>query len=138
MVRRADPEWTGAMAASMTQPIIALVADLIFESKIAATAKQIGASVLIERRPEAVLQLLSGARGLIVDMSVSAGRALQLVRDSKAARPELRVLAFLAHVEVELAKQTREAGADEVLPRSEFTARLAEILETLGASTRDS
>ncbi len=126
------------MVAPLTQPIIALVSDLIFESKIAATAKQAGVAVLIERRPEAVLDSLSEARGLIVDMSVSTGSALQLVRDAKAARPQLPVLAFLAHVEVELAKQTREAGADEVLPRSEFTARLAEILETLGASARES
>ena len=126
------------MVAPLTQPIIALVSDLIFESKIAATAKQVGASVLIERRPEAVLASLSAARGLIVDMSVSTGSALQLVRDAKAARSQLPVIAFLAHVEVELAKQTREAGADEVLPRSEFTARLAEILETLGASARES
>ena len=126
------------MVAPLTQPIIALVSDLIFESKIAATAKQVGVPVLIERRPEAVLDSLSEARGLIVDMSVSTGSALQLVRDAKAARPQRPVIAFLAHVEVELAKQTRAAGADEVLPRSEFTARLPEILETLGASARES
>jgi hypothetical protein len=39
-------------------------------------------------------------------------------------------VAFLSHVQTELAAQARAAGATEVLPRSVFTQNLARILET--------
>ena len=39
-----------------------------------------------------------------------------------------RVVAFASHVKVELIRAAREAGADEVLPRSAFTTQLADIL----------
>jgi hypothetical protein len=37
-------------------------------------------------------------------------------------------VAFLSHVQTDLAAQARAAGCGEVLPRSQFTANLAEIL----------
>jgi hypothetical protein len=41
----------------------------------------------------------------------------------------LRVLAFLSHVQTDLAAQARAAGCTEVIPRSVFTQNLAAILE---------
>jgi hypothetical protein len=40
------------------------------------------------------------------------------------------VMAFLSHVQVELAAMARAAGCTDVLPRSEFTKNLAALLET--------
>ena len=38
------------------------------------------------------------------------------------------ILAFFSHVQVELRRAAQEAGCERVLPRSEFTATLPELL----------
>ena len=115
--------------------VVALVADMVFESKITATARHVSLAVRTVRTAHDALAALSEASGLIVDMNIPTGDPLQLVRDAKEQRPDLRVIAFLSHVQVELARETREAGADEVMPKSEFTEHLPAILERLGVPT---
>jgi len=39
-----------------------------------------------------------------------------------------RVIAFLSHVQTDLAERARAAGCADVMPRSKFTQNLAEIL----------
>jgi hypothetical protein len=39
-----------------------------------------------------------------------------------------RVIAFLSHVQTELAERARAAGCQDVMPRSKFTQNLAAIL----------
>lgn len=39
-----------------------------------------------------------------------------------------RIIAFLSHVQTDLAERARAAGCAEVMPRSKFTQNLAEIL----------
>jgi CheY-like chemotaxis protein len=75
---------------------------------------------------------------VIVDLT-SAGDPLALVRALKTT-PETRpvpLVGFYPHVEGALREAALAAGADRVLPRSAFTARLAELLET-GLSPRGS
>jgi len=115
-------------------PILALVSDLLFESKILATAQQLGIPVRVLRNPEGMPALLTQASGLIVDLNLPTGDALQVVRDAKAARPGLPIVAFLSHVQTELRREAQSAGADEVLPRSKFAAELPRILQGLHAS----
>ena len=65
---------------------------------------------------------------LIVDLNITGADALEAIRLAKARPVPVRVVAFLSHVQVELAATAREAGADEVMARSGFSARLPEIL----------
>ena len=53
---------------------------------------------------------------------------LAAVRTAREAAAPPRIVAYLSHVQTELAAAAREAGAEEVMPRSEFTANLPEIL----------
>jgi CheY-like chemotaxis protein len=46
----------------------------------------------------------------------------------RKAAPEIPVVAFLSHVQTELAEKARAAGCREVVPRSIFTRDLATIL----------
>jgi DNA-binding NarL/FixJ family response regulator len=46
----------------------------------------------------------------------------------RAAAPDIRIVAFLSHVQRELAEQAKNAGCDEVMPRSSFTQNLVGIL----------
>ncbi|RMF71475.1 MAG: DNA-binding response regulator [Planctomycetota bacterium] len=108
--------------------IVALVADLIFDSRITGAARRVGVEVQAVRSPDALLGASSNARLVIVDLSAAGDHPPELIRKLKAAAPQARVVAFLAHVEVELRKAALAAGADEVLPRSAFVERLEALL----------
>jgi len=55
--------------------------------------------------------------------------AIAAIQQLRKSHPELRVVAFLSHVQRELAAQAQAAGCSEVLPRSAFTQNLAAILQ---------
>ncbi len=108
--------------------IVAIVSDLIFQSRIEAVARQSGAEIAIYRHVDRVLEALPGAGLLMVDMNIESADPLALVETARTQHPELRIIAFLAHVQKELAERAALAGADEVLARSTFVERLPEIV----------
>jgi hypothetical protein len=56
---------------------------------------------------------------------------LDEVRAAKAAGG-VRIVGFLGHLEVGLARAASDAGADEVLSRGELARRLDEVLRAAG------
>ena len=107
----------------MSQPILVLVRDLMFASKISATAHAAGVAVKMIRDPEK-LGAESGDR-LIVDLN-QAG-ALEAAAQWKAGGGG-HVIGFVSHVDRETIDRARSLGIDEVLPRSQFVQRLAGLL----------
>jgi CheY-like chemotaxis protein len=132
---------------------IALIDDLFFQAKVRETAKHMG--VTIETATTGG-QLLKAAEAspqalILVDLNARQG-ALDAVEqlcaqnkqahlpvgpasppDGHAANQQQRgnprrVIAFLSHVQTDLAERARAAGCEQVIPRSEFTRNLAEIL----------
>jgi CheY-like chemotaxis protein len=116
-------------------PIVAVVSDLIFDAKVAGMARATGINVQVVRTTAAALERLDSADGLIVDLHLDppAGDPLALIRAARASRPELRIVAFVSHVQFEHAEAGRRAGADEVLPRSRFSKQLADVLRRLAS-----
>jgi hypothetical protein len=43
-------------------------------------------------------------------------------------------MAFFSHVQVELQRAAQEAGCDQILPRSQFTATLPQLLRQAASS----
>lgn len=113
--------------------IIALVADLLFESKIVATARAVGASVETTRHPMETAQHVSDARGVLVDLSVAPAETIALIRSVRSMRPELPLIGFAPHVDEDAARAAADAGATAVLTRSQFARRLPELLVSLEA-----
>jgi hypothetical protein len=107
----------------MAEPILVLVRDLMFASKISGTAQAQGVSLKIIRDPDK----LAGEKGdrLIVDLN-QAG-ALEAATQWKAASAG-PVIGFVSHVDHDTISRANEAGIDQVLPRSQFVARLADLL----------
>jgi CheY-like chemotaxis protein len=66
-------------------------------------------------------------RLVLVDLNARQG-ALEAVERLRAAGNAQPIVGFLSHVQPELAEKALAAGCQEVLPRSKFTADLAEIL----------
>ena len=64
---------------------------------------------------------------MIVDLN-ARGAPLQAIERVRAGAPDLPLIAFLSHVQTDLAQRARTAGCTQVLPRSQFTHDLATIL----------
>ena len=110
--------------------------DVFFASKITGTAAALGFAVDVERAPDAVASRASAEsyRCIIVDLATPGLNVASLVAGLPPEnRP--RVLAFGSHVHTALLNAAREAGCDEVMPRSRLSSALPEILRAeLGAS----
>jgi DNA-binding NarL/FixJ family response regulator len=118
--------------------ILVAVDDLLFSSKIRATAKQAGVELTFARTPD---EILSQARALkpalaIFDLNSGKTDPISTIAALKSD-PDLsaiRAIGFASHVHTALISAAREAGADHVLPRSAFAGNLADILLSAGAS----
>ena len=117
-------------------PVVALVDDLMFVSRIREAAKAHGLDVRSVRRVGDLIEACrGGARLVFVDLDsarLPVAEALAAL-GAEAARPP--VVGFFSHVHVERARQAREAGIDQALPRSAFVDRLPSLLaEAAGGS----
>jgi CheY-like chemotaxis protein len=112
--------------------ILAIVDDLMFTSKIKATASQLGVALSFAKSSEGALAKMRSQRPalVIIDLNSTRSAPLGTVAAMKAD-PELAAIpsiGFVSHVQTELIDAARQAGVDEVLARSAFTMRLPEIL----------
>jgi DNA-binding NarL/FixJ family response regulator len=112
--------------------ILAAVDDFLFRSKIRATAKHVNADVRFAQTPD---EILSQARELkpalvIIDLNSTKADPVATIAALKAdpVLGRIRAIGFASHVHVDLINAARNAGADDVLPRSAFAGNLAEIL----------
>lgn len=113
------------------KPIVALVSDLIFASKITGVAAHLEISVQVLRRQDDLIAAAGIAAAALLDLSIEDLDAPDLIRRLKASAPQLPVVAFLPHVAVQLASAARQAGADYVLARSAFVKKLPDLLRDL-------
>ena len=112
--------------------ILAVLDDLMFSSKIKTTASQLGLTVTFARSAEGALAEMSKTPPslVILDLNNTRTNPLGIVATMKQD-PALRsvpTVGYASHVQVDVIKAAREAGVGEVLPRSAFTQRLADIL----------
>lgn len=108
-------------------PILVAVRDLVFRSKIHAAAERLGVPVRFAPRGAP----LSGAARELGEGTVIADLGEPGILDEVRAlkgTPGVRVLGFLGHLEVDLARAATDAGVDEVLSRGQFVQRLDAIL----------
>lgn len=112
--------------------ILIAVEDLLFSSKIRAVVRQLGVELAFARTPEDILQKVGAdAPSLVVfDLNSAKTHPLETIAAIKSdpALAASRVIGFASHVHVDIIHAARQAGADDVLPRSAFASRLPEIL----------
>ncbi len=109
--------------------IVALVDDLFFQAKIAETAKHLGIEFSACSTADALVAEVSkgAARLVVVDLN-ARGNPLAAIERLQEMPSPVPMVAFLSHVQQELAERARAAGCPEVMPRSKFTRDLATIL----------
>jgi DNA-binding NarL/FixJ family response regulator len=96
--------------------------------KVAETAKHLGIEFKVATNTDALLSLLEPRPQLVIVDLNARNQPIDAIVKLRATSKDIRVVAFLSHVQRELAEQARIAGCDEVMPRSSFTQNLAEIL----------
>jgi DNA-binding NarL/FixJ family response regulator len=119
---------------------IALIDDIFFLAKVHETAKHTGVTLETASTGEQLLKAAaaSPAALILVDLNARQGAmdaVERLCAENNAANGAAnasgnprRVIAFLSHVQTDLAERARAAGCADVMPRSKFTQNLAEIL----------
>ncbi len=112
--------------------VVAVVDDLFFGAKLQETARRLEIPLVLLRASQDVPATVRERRPalLIVDLQSESRAPFDVIRGIKAD-PELRaipVLGYFSHVRDDLKTAAADAGCDEVLPRSAFSARLPDIL----------
>ena len=110
--------------------VLALVDDLFFQAKLSQTAQQLGVKLKMVTTGDALTSSAGSdlPRLVLVDLNARQG-AIEAIERLNASGDSGLVIAFLSHVQTELAERARAAGCRRVLPRSKFTAELADILQ---------
>ena len=112
--------------------IVCIVDDLLFSVKISTAARALAAPVFFERSPDMVLPRIREKHPALVifDLNSAKLRPLEAIAQMKAdpALSAIKTLGYVSHVQTDVISAARDAGIDEVLARSAFTARLGDIL----------
>jgi hypothetical protein len=106
--------------------ILGCIHDLMFSTRLRDTARQLGHECEVVRRASDVAGHLAGADLVVIDLMVAGGGALEAVEVARDAG--VVTVAYGEHVRADVLQAARDAGADEVLTRSEFTRRLPGLL----------
>ena len=79
--------------------------------------------------PEALLAEIKkqAPKLVIVDLNAQ-NKPLEAIESVRFIAPDVPLIAFLSHVQADLAQRASAAGSSRVMPRSQFTRELATIL----------
>jgi CheY-like chemotaxis protein len=113
--------------------VLALLDDLLFTSKIRTAANQLGIPIAFARSSHGALDDMRRNRPSLVILDLNNPRVDPLgTVGAMKADPSLAgipTVGFASHVQTDVIEAARRAGVGEVLARSAFTQKLAEILE---------
>jgi hypothetical protein len=116
----------------MSKTLLACVEDLFFRSKIEATTRHLNVPVRFVAAADLVKETADGGTGavLLELSSPDALSAVKALRRSKATEA-LPVIGFLSHVDRKLADEAEAAGVTQVMPRSQFSETLPDLVMDL-------
>ena len=118
----------------MQQPtVVAVIDDLFFQAKVGTALQQLGVAAQVVPDGGALhdsLQSGSAPALVIVDLTLRGADATALIRDLRALPHgnSVPVLAFGSHVAVDVRKRALEAGASQVVAKSEFSRHLPQLV----------
>ena len=108
--------------------ILAIMDDLLFQGKLQAAAAQLGVPLTIAANAGDVPRNGQPWSRVLIDLNLSGGDALAMVRELRTAHPTVPIVGYGSHVQQDLWRQALEAGCTRVLARSAFAQQLPELL----------
>lgn len=110
--------------------IVVLCSDMLFLSKITGTAKELGFTFCTALScKKAVASIQKGARQLLLIDLNQPNLDWDLLESIHQQNNSLTSIAFGPHVDTERLSKARTAGCTYVMPRSQFSAQLPQLLE---------
>ncbi len=106
--------------------VAGLIDDLFFASKLREVTQALGAESVICRSADTIP---ADADRIVVDLSATTLDPVAEIARIKASH-SAPVTAFFSHVQIDMKDRAERAGADEVVPRSVFAKRLAEVIKS--------
>lgn len=104
--------------------VVALTADMIFAARIRGTAPHV---VLARDVKDLLARVRENKPDLVVlDMDRRGLNVREVVQQLKSL--DVEVLCYVSHVREDLIAEAKEAGADRVLARGGFAAKMGELL----------
>ena len=117
--------------------LLVVMSDLLFSSKIDEVARRLGLELRVAKSPEQLeRQLGAGEPALaIIDLEEGALDPFAAIASVRAAAPNVPILGFAGHGNVDAIRRAREGGAT-VLARSGFTIQLHALLSEIAERER--
>ncbi len=112
--------------------VLALVRDLFFRSKLDAVAESAGADLFYASDLEAAARQCADKHPslILVDLSDASFPASATAEKLRALVPDSRMIGFASHIDLKPLRAARDAGFESALSRSEFTAKLPDLLKS--------
>ncbi len=117
----------------MSRVLVACLDDLFFRSKIETTARHLNVPVRFTQARDLQEACRDGkCAAILIDLSAN-GEPLEAVRKLRGdtATRDLPIVGFLSHVDRDLASRSEAAGVTRVLPRSQFSETLPDLMMDL-------
>jgi hypothetical protein len=109
--------------------VVAFLDDLFFQAKIRETAKQLGIDIRFCSALDAFTAEIAANKPKLVVADLNArANAFGALAVARAEAARVPTVAFLSHLQTDLAERARAIEGVEVMPRSKFTRDLATIL----------
>ncbi|HNO79705.1 MAG TPA: hypothetical protein PKN33_16785 [Phycisphaerae bacterium] len=112
--------------------VVAVVSDMIFQSKIASTASAVGLSVVFVNSLESFREATGDAspKGVLVDLEQNEQVVAGILELSQTLTPKPTVIGYCPHVRKDVMDLAEQLGFDHVFPRSAFATNLEKILRS--------
>ena len=124
----------------MSNPVLVGVNDLFFSAKITGPANLLGVPMKCFPSCDRVLAAAREAAPplVILDLESVGGDPVSLIRAVKSDEglKGARVVAFGRHTNAETLQAANDAGADQVMPRSDFVQVLPDLLRACADGAR--
>lgn len=119
-----------------TPQIIILCSDMLFLSKITGTARQLGYSFCTALScDKAAESFLNEARQLLLIDLNQQNLDWELLASIHQGDTSLTSIAFGPHIDTECLEKARAAGCTQVMPRSQFSAQLPQLIDAAFTET---
>jgi hypothetical protein len=117
----------------MSKTLVACLDDLFFRSKIEATARHLNVPLRFTDVRDLAKTCREGkTAAVLLDLSAN-GNPLDVVTELRKdpVTQGLPIIGFLSHVDRDLAQRAESSGVTRVMPRSEFSESLPDLMMDL-------
>jgi len=108
--------------------VLVFVDDLFFRAKIVETARQTDVELACFATAEDLVDEARAKPPALIVIDLNASNDPLSALEQLAPGNSTPVVAFLSHVQTDLAERARQAGCKDVMPRSQFSKELPAIL----------